>query len=136
MSSVLSDLRTGLATNLATISGLRTSATVPADPKPPFAMILPSSVTFGKTFVDAMHDYEFTVRVIVGKVDDRTAQNTLDAYCASTGSTSIKAAIESDQTLGGKCFDLQVLRVSNYGVFQMNESTYLGAEFSVQVFAP
>lgn len=133
--ALLSDLRTGLATNLATISGLRTAATMPDNPNPPIAIIVPSSISFDDTFQRGMQTYSFTCLVIVGRADERTAQNKLDAYCASTGTQSIKLAVESDKTLGGKAFDVRLTEMRNYGQIVIGEVTYLSAEFTVLCYA-
>ena len=133
--ALISDLRTGLATNLATISGLRTAATMPDNPNPPIAIVVPSTVSFDDTFQRGMQTYSFTVLVIVGRADERTAQNKLDAYCASTGSSSIKLAVEKDKTLGGKAFDVRLTEMRNYGQIVIGEVTYLSSEFSVLVYA-
>lgn len=79
--------------------------------------------------------YEFTVLVIVGRVSERSAQNTLDAYCAASGSGSIKTAIERDKTLGGAAQSLRVTEMRNYNAIQIAENTYLSAEFAVTVYA-
>jgi len=134
MASV-SDLRTGIATNLATIYGLRTAATVPDNPNPPIAIVYPQSISFDDTFQRGMQTYTFIVTVIVGRVDERTAQNKLDAFVSSTGSSSIKLAIESDKSLGGKAFDVRVSEMRNYGQLAVGEVTYLSSEFSVLVYA-
>ena len=132
----VSDLRNGLATNLATISGLRTAATVPDQINPPVAVVIPTSITYDTAFARTGGDeYEFSVMVIVGRVDERMAQNKLDAYCSGTGSQSIKAAIESDRTLGGKAFDCRVTSLRNYNQVSVADVTYLAAEFVVQVYA-
>lgn len=135
--STIAELREGLAVRLRTISGLASTATAPANAQPPYAYVLPSApfITFDTSFNRGADEYQFTVRVIVGAVDQQGSQLLLDAYLAPSGSTSVKAAIEADETLGGKAFDLRVQSVSNYGAFIVNESTYLGAEFSVQVYA-
>lgn len=132
----ISDLRAGLATNLATITGLRTSATVPDQINPPIAVVMPASITYDTAFARSGGDeYEFTVMVIVGRVDERMAQNKLDAYCSGTGGQSIKAAIESNRTLGGKAFDCRVTTLRNYNQVTVGDVTYLAAEFVVQVYA-
>jgi hypothetical protein len=46
----IAELRTGIATNLATISGLRTGSTIPDNVNPPFAIIAPASVDYHKAF--------------------------------------------------------------------------------------
>jgi hypothetical protein len=132
----VSDLRNGLATNLATISGLRTAATVPDQINPPVAVVMPTSITYDTAFARTGGDeYEFSVMVIVGRVDERMAQNKLDAYCSGTGSQSIKAAIESNRTLGGKAFDCRVTSLRNYTQVSVADVTYLAADFAVQVYA-
>jgi hypothetical protein len=133
--ALISELRTGLANNLATISGLRTTATIPDNPSPPIAVILPQGVEYDNTFGRGMNTYTFAVTVIVGRVSERSGQNALDAYVSSTGSASIKLAIESDKTLNGKAFDLRVTDSRNYGELTVGEVTYLSAEFTVLCYA-
>lgn len=135
--STITELRDGLATRCATISGLASTGTAPANLVPPYALVLPGSpfIEFDENFGGDFDQYHFTVRVVVGKVDEQGAQLNLDAYLAASGSSSVRAAIKADRTLGGKATDLRVQSVSNYGVFVINEASYLGAEFSVQVFA-
>lgn len=134
--ATVSELRTGLATNLATIAGLRTTPTVPDQINPPIAVVMPSTITYDTAFARSGGDeYEFLVMVIVGRVDERTAQNKLDAYCSGTGTTSIKTAIESNRTLGGKAFDCRVTSLRNYNQVSIADVTYLAAEFVVQVYA-
>lgn len=133
--ALISELRTGLATNLATISGLRTAATVPDNPNPPIAVILPQGVEYDNTFGRGMNTYTFAVTIIVGRVSERSGQNALDTYVSSTGSSSIKLAIESDKTLNGKAFDLRVIDSRNYGELTVGEVTYLSAEFTVLCYA-
>jgi len=133
--ALISELRTGLANNLATISGLRTTPTIPDNPNPPIAVILPQGVEYDNTFGRGMNTYTFAVTVIVGRVSERSGQNALDAYVSSTGSSSIKLAIESDKTLAGKAFDLRVTDSRNYGELTVGEVTYLSAEFTVLCYA-
>jgi len=133
--ALISELRTGLAANLATLRGLRTTATIPDNPSPPIAIILPQGVEYDNTFGRGMNTYTFAVTVIVGRVSERSGQNALDAYVSSTGLSSIKLAIESDKTLNGKAFDLRVTDSRNYGELTVGEVTYLSAEFTVLCYA-
>jgi len=129
-------MRTGIATNLSSIAGLRTAATIPDDPHPPIAIVKPNTITYDLAFARTGGDeYEFSVVLIVGRVDERTAQNKLDGYCAPSGATSVKQAIESDKTLGGNAYDLRVREMRNYQQVLVGDVTYLSAEFVVQVFA-
>lgn len=133
--ALISDIRTGLANRLAIITGLRTSSTVPDNPSPPIAIVQPDGISYDDTFQRGMHTYTFTIMVIVGRADERTAQNRLDAYVSGTGSSSIKLAIEGDKTLGGKVFDTRVTELRNYGQINISEVIYLVAEFAVLCYA-
>jgi len=134
MASV-SELRTGIATNLATITGLRTSSFMPDNPNPPLAVVMPSSISYDDVFKRGMQTYIFNVLVIVGRVDERTAQSNLDGFVSSTGSSSVKLAIERDKSLGGKAFDTRVTEMRNYGQLSIQDILYLTGEFTVLVYA-
>lgn len=130
----ISNLRTGLANNLKTISGLRVIETLPDVVNPPMAMIGLNKISYNQQNNKSMALYEFKITVIVGRVSERTAQQTLDIYVApETG--SIKFALESDRSLGGYAYDVFVAQLSAYGSVSINGIDYLSAEFSAQVFA-
>jgi hypothetical protein len=131
----ISQLRSGIATNLATITGLRTGSTIPDNVNPPFAIIAPASVDYHKSFANGLSTYNFTVTLVVGRVSERTAQNSLDAYCSPTGSSSIRVAVESDRTLSGYAFDCVVSGMRNYGSISLGDNQYLAAEFDLVVQA-
>lgn len=131
----ISQLRTGLATNLATISGLRTAALIPDAPQPPIAVVIPDAITFDTSFHRGLDTYTYTVTLIVGRQSDRMAQSSLDGYCDPTGATSVKTAIESDRTLGGNASTLRVTGMTTYGSMTIADTVYLIADFSVTVYA-
>lgn len=131
----ISELRAGIKTNLATINGLRVSDFQPDNINPPVAIVFPISLNYDETFHRGMQTYTFSVQVIVGRVSERTGQNAIDAFCSSTGASSIKLAIESDKTLAGKAFDLRVTDMRNYGELLVGEVNYLSAEFVVLCYA-
>ena len=133
--ALVSELRDGLKANLATITGLRTADTVPDNPNPPIAIVLPQSVQYDNAFQHGMNTYTFSVLVIVNRVSQRTAQNSLDAYVSGTGSKSVKLAVESDKTLNGKAFDVRVTDLRNYGDITIGEINYFSAEFIVLCYA-
>lgn len=133
--SSISLLRAAIATNLGTIAGLRTSPEMPDNPNPPIALVRPVTVEYDQAMAKGLTRYSFAVVVIVGRAEERTAQRSLDAFCSSTGASSIKLAVESEKTLGGNAFDCRVTEMRNYTPIQLNEGTYLAAEFAVDVFA-
>lgn len=130
----ISNLRTALANNLSTISGLRVVDTLPDVVNPPMAMIGLERVAYNKQNNRSMAEYTFKITVVVGRVSERTAQKTMDLYVAP-GSGSIKYAVESDRTLGGYAFDVFVSETGAIGALSVNAIDYYSAEFSVQVFA-
>jgi hypothetical protein len=130
----LSEIRAGLATNLATISGLRTTAELPDNPSPPIAMVQINNISYDEAFQGGLALYNFTITVVVGRVSERTAQNRLNAF-ASTGPGGIKHAVESDKTLGGKAFDVRLQELTSMGAITLGETQYMACEFSVQVMS-
>jgi hypothetical protein len=127
-------IRTALAKNLGTISGLRTAAEVPDLPNPPIAIVALNSVSYDRAFDRGMTSYTFVVTVIVGRAAEREAQRRLDTYI-STGSSSVKYAVESDKTLGGNAYDCRVVSMDSVGSLTISDTTYLAADFTVTVIA-
>ena len=62
-----------------------------------------------------------------------TAETT--TFSSGTGAQSIKAAIESDRTLGGAADSVRVTSAGNIGIYGYGEADYLGIEFAVEVIA-
>jgi hypothetical protein len=131
----ITDLRAGLATRLATISGLRTTTETPDTISPPIAIINVANVNYDRAFQRGLDEYNFVITVIVGRVGERSAQRLLDSYVSPVAPSSVKLAIELDRTLGGKCDSLRVTDMRNYGSLVIGEITYLAAEFNVVVYA-
>ena len=73
MTVTVGALRAGLATNLATITGLRASAIQPDNPTPPQAVIFPTSISFDKAFKRGLDEYQFTVTLISSRADARNS---------------------------------------------------------------
>ena len=69
----IAELRTGIATNLGTIPGLRTSEFIPDNPTPPIAIVQFDRAQYHLDFRNGMAEYNFVVQLIVGRVDERTA---------------------------------------------------------------
>jgi hypothetical protein len=131
----LTAIRTGLATRLATISGLRTSATMPEQVNPPLAVVTPLTVVYDLNANNGLTQYTMQVTLVVARADARAAQNQLDAFVAPTGSGSVKAAIEADRTLGGTVNTCRVTQVANYSMVDTLDVPYLAVDFTVEVYA-
>jgi len=132
----LSSIRDGLKTRLATISGLSIFSFVPDSIEPPTAVVgVMSSLEYDSTMARGSDTYSIPIYLYVSRVDAQDAQETLDAYLNSSGSSSIKAQVESDGTLGGVADSVRVVEADNYGVYTVNDIDYLGVEFMVEVIA-
>jgi hypothetical protein len=132
--SSISELRSGIAKNLQTLAGLRVVETLPDAVNPPMAMLGLTKVQYNQQNQRSMSLYTFQVTVVMGRVSERTAQKNMDVLVAP-GAGSIKYALESDRTLGGKAFDVFVPELSAIGAMSVNGIDYFSAEFSVQVYA-
>jgi len=129
----LSAIRQALADKMGNVYGLRSSATMPDAPRPPQAVILPDRIEYDLDMSRGADMFFFLVTVIVGRADDRAAQNNLDRFVS--GTDSIKAAIEADMTLGGVVNFARVTEMTNYRQINVGDTIYLGAEFEVEVVA-
>ncbi len=126
-------IRSGLASNLSTIRGLRVSSDMPDQANPPMAVINLQTVNYDGAFAGGLVTYNFQVTVIVGRASEREAQRRLDAYITPT-TGSIKNAVESDRTLAGAAYDVRVVDMSNLGSILIADQNYLAAEFTVVVY--
>jgi hypothetical protein len=133
--TTVSQIKTGLAANLATVSGLRAYAYQPDNVNTPFAWPLLDSIQYNGAMGGGLITHKFTVSVVVGRSAERTAQSLLDGYLSYAGATSIRQALESDRTLGGVVQDLIVESANNISTLEANDATYLAIDFVVTVYA-
>ena len=133
--ALLTSIRDGLKTNLETISGLTAYEYVPDWIEPPIALVAPiNSLNYDSTMARGADTYEIPVIVYISRVDAQLSQDTVDGYLASSGATSVKAAIESDPTLGGAAMSVRVVSATDYGEYEVTQGTsFLGVTFNVEV---
>ena len=132
----LSSIRSGIATNLGNISSLTVFGFVPDSIEPPTAVVgVVDNIEYDTSMARGADTYTIPVFLYVSRVDAQDAQDTLDAFLASTGSSSVKTQIESDSTLSGVANSVRVVEADNYGVYTVNDIDYLGVEFMVEVIA-
>lgn len=136
MASV-SAIAEGIKTRLETISGVRGFSYQPEQLNPPFAFPVLNSVTYHRTMAmgNATTQFDFTVYVVVGRWVDRVAHKRLDDFLSPTGTSSVRAALEGDLTLGGACADLMVSTSANISALEQDDAEYLQVSFSVTVYA-
>ena len=132
----LSSIRSGIATNLGNISSLTVFGFVPDSIEPPTAVVgVVDNIEYDTSMSRGADTYSIPVFLYVSRVDAQDAQDTLDAFLASSGSSSVKTQIESDVTLGGVANSARVVEADNYGVYTINNIDYLGVEFMIEVIA-
>jgi hypothetical protein len=125
----------GMGGALAEIAGLRVYD-YPADQVavPAAIVALPESLEYDSTMARGADRGTFQVFVVVGKVSARGSRDVLAPYLSGTGTKSLKAALESDRTLGGAASSIRVTTAS-VEVITVGAVDYLGALFSVDVIA-
>ena len=133
MSTTVSQIRAGLATNLATVTGTQILSYQLANPTTPSIAIFPAGTEYNQAFNRGTDKWTFTVQAIVSVATDQNGQQQLDAYLAPSGATSIRSAIESDRTLGGVVQNLVVSAASGYTLFG-DTPPVLGAEWTVDIW--
>src|SRR5215470_12794070 len=96
-------VRQALATTIGNaIPGLR-ATTNPLQVNLPCAIVMPVTGTFvsySQTF-DGLPNYHLRVIVAVPPGDSQSGEGDLDAYNSTSGSSSVWAAVQGSQTLGG-----------------------------------
>jgi hypothetical protein len=120
------------------IAGLTPLEYVPDAVEPPVFYVADVIIDYEQTF-GGDPDVTIVCRVLTSKGDDRAGQKLLRSYMASTGATSVKAAIESGRgdpgqaALSGACDDLHVRRLQGHRVYIVGEKSYFGAEWLVHI---
>ena len=132
----ISEIRAGLAANLGAIADVQVSAYMLGNATPPTIHVFPEEVEFDGAMGRGADTWRFTLQAFVGLVSDQGAQKRLDLMLAPSGATSIKAAVETDRTLGGLEVDARVVSASGYRVYvQADGNPVLGCEWSCTVIA-
>ena len=108
MPATVSQVATGLAARLATLTGLRTYTYQPEQLNPPFAYPQINRVEYHRAFGGGDVVMDWTIHVVVGRYTDRTAHALLDDFLSYSGTKSVRSVIEGDTTLGGVCQTLIV----------------------------
>jgi len=94
-------------------------------------------VIYDQSMQRGIDEWWFTVRGFVATTTDIGSQALRDQWLASSGTGSVKAAIETDRTLGGACHHLRVVsaRAVQFGTATANNTTYMGAIWRVRIIA-
>lgn len=129
-----STVREKLKDSLSGISGMRVLDTVPDSVNIPsqgaMAVVGMLDLTFDFTLNRGFDSATCSILVIVGRMSESAAQDRLDAYLASSGSSSVKAAIEADKTLSGAVQTLRVTQATS-GMITVANIDYLSYRYEV-----
>lgn len=126
----------GIETRLATVTGLNTSESHPGQITTPMAVVgVPPIDNYHVTMRNGTMDLTVPVLILVSAALDTVGQQALAAYANPTGSSSIKAAIEADRTLGGVVDDCYVQSFTPLGIDEVNTIGYWGGRFMLYVAA-
>lgn len=128
-------VRSELAAQLATISGLRTSAWPTARPSVPHAMVMTEDTTFDLAYNRQRDDINYVIMIFVGNADDRSSYDRYDEYVAGSGARSIKEVLEAGNGTYVS-FDIVTVKaaIPAYGAAAGVE--YLIARFQLTVTGP
>jgi len=131
-----STVRDALKTALQTITGLRVFDYVPDSANIPtnnaFAIVGQLTMNYDYTLNRGFDSATCQLIVVVGRMSERNGQERLDGLLASSGSTSIKTAVEADKTLGGAVQTLRVVSASP-GTITSANIDYLSYQYSVEL---
>lgn len=126
----------GLQARLATISGLRAYSEWPDQLNVPAGIVLPGEPFLEDATFDGNYDATYDLLLLVNKASgDVRGTRALYAYMASTGTLSVRAALDGDTTLGGAAHDLIHMQVFGYGEYTHGTVPYLGYKHRVRVLA-
>lgn len=129
-------VRTNLKTALSTITGMRIFDYVPDSTNIPtnnaFAIVGQLTMNYDFTLNRGFDSASCQIIVVVGRMSEKDGQSRLDGLLASSGSTSIKAAVEADKTLGGAVQTLRVVSASP-GTITSANIDYLSYQYSVEL---
>ena len=127
-------IRAGIKTRLATSSTfVQIAATMPDTVSPPCAVIDLQSVSYDQAFGNGLELLTFTITVIAQRFDPAANQALLAGLVSGSG--AVRALIAGDLTLDGSCSTCQVTQMGEYGLISANETDYLGANFTLEVYA-
>ncbi len=133
MADELKNIKDGLQTALQTITGLRVfDQSVESVNEFPAAVILNDPIDYEVQLGGDTFSGELRVLLLVAQADALGAWEALDSYLAPLGTSSIKAAIKADPTLGGKVDWAKLRRAENIRMREMWGGVYVGADFLVQ----
>lgn len=131
----VNDIREALKANLDTIPGVQWTAYRLSNATPPCGFVWIGPISYDTVMQRGGDELTMMVTVYVALVSDIGAAKKFGTLIETTGTNSVKTAVESDRSLGGLCDDLRVTEFSGEQVYGLEgKGAVLGGDFTVQVF--
>ena len=129
-----------IATALANVlknNGIRAVSYLGDQVNPPVALIATETVIYHGAFSQygGLADHMFTLFLILARTDDRSTFKALDGYMSNTGPTSLRAILETDQSLGGIAAGVIVMRAGPPVSLSVQGVEYVSCPFELHVHA-
>lgn len=125
-------IRDGIAAALEAIPDFQVYARPPGSIVVPAGVVRRRSTQFDVSF-DGLVDTGWGVAVFVSFANTDVGTEKLDEYLSPTGTQSIKAAIDSDPTLGGVVDYARVVSAEGERVTNYAGTDYLSVEFVIEI---
>jgi hypothetical protein len=142
VATLLADIRAALTTQVkAVVTDAQMSGYLLASPTTPsFELQLHEhdGITYDLAMGRGLDKWRLVLRGFVSNGFDIEAQKRLDGWLASSGGESIKAAVESDRTLGGAVSNVHVSSAGGHRSFtvaSLPHIQFLGAEWIVDILS-
>lgn len=122
--SSIGDIAAGLKANLDSIDGVNVSKYPRSNPVGPIIHLWPAEFpAYHRAMQMGLSEVVFTVQLLWPYTDDAGTAAQVYDFLEPTGTRSVRAAIESDRTLGGACDRVTVESCSGLavGVTQDNQ---------------
>lgn len=138
MTATVSEVEDAVVAQLKAFTNLRGWSYLPDNFTPPCAVVGVDEITYHGSFTgmggsDVPH--VVTILVIVARPSERSGQNAIDDYRSYSGEKSVRAALETDQTLGGVVQTSVVQKSSPHMAITIGGVDYLACQFTAEVHA-
>lgn len=138
MTAAVGDLAAGLsAALLASPYKIRSTPYLADTFTPPIALVGIQDIDYHGAFGSpSLGMYNFTVYLILSRANDRAAIAQMEGYMSMAGNSSIKAALETDGTLGGIASGVIVKKSGPPVSLSIGQSqvVYISVPFEVEVY--
>jgi hypothetical protein len=131
----LTAIRSALATTIDAIPGLRAYANRSDQVDPPAVLILPIQGTFiqyGATF-DGAANFSLRAVLVTAKSESTSGQAAMDPFLDVSGSQSIYACLQANDTLGGVVQFAALMEATGYGPLTVGAIDYLGCHLIISI---